>query len=108
MGNGQIRPVIVRAVLLDRRERQETGRILYAFLILDRSDGSILERPATTRTLREIVAFVIAYRRQHYGLPRISFDEPHEVDRDAGKQPRRYEALELSEIFFASSSLGQS
>ncbi|HTM67750.1 MAG TPA: hypothetical protein VL426_00485 [Candidatus Binatia bacterium] len=108
MGNGAILPVIARAVLLDRRERQETGRVLYAFLILEKASGCIRERPAAMRTLRELLAFVIAYRRANPGLPRVKFDPPGEVDRDAGKFPRRYEALELSELFFASSMLGQS
>lgn len=108
MEHGQIRPVIARAILLDRRERQATGRVLYAFLILDRSDGSILERPATMRTLRELIAFVVDYRRQRYGFPRITFDPPPDIDREAGKHPRRYDALELQEIFYASSALRQS
>ena len=108
MGNGAIVPVIARAVLLDRRERQETGRVLYAFLILEKAGGCIRERPAAMRTLRELIAFVILYRKAHPGLPRVKFDPPKEVDREAGKFPRRYEALELTELFYASSALGQS
>ncbi|HSD12869.1 MAG TPA: hypothetical protein VLC10_04885 [Patescibacteria group bacterium] len=108
MGNVSAKPVIAKAILLDRRERSETGRVLYVFLILDRDGKTVLDRPATLRTLREIVAFVIAYRRAHYGLPRVTFDAPPGIDREAGKFPRRYDALELSEIYYASSALGQS
>jgi len=108
MGNAAIKPVIAKAIFLDRKGRQDTGRIAYAFLILDGDDGSIRERPATMRTLRELVAFVITYRKANYGLPRVKFDPPDGVDNEAGKGPRRYEALELHDIFFASSALGQS
>ncbi len=108
MGNVTTKPVIAKAILLDRRERSETGRVLYVFLILERDGKTVLDRPATARTLREIVAIVIAYRREHYGMPRVSFDAPKDVDREAGKFPRRYDALDLSEIYYASSALGQS
>lgn len=108
MGNAAIRPVIAKVVFLDRRERPQGGRVAYAFLILDRTTGTILERLFVARTLREVVAYAIEYRRAHYGLPRISFDPPGGVDRDSGKYPRRYDALELTEIFYASSALGQS
>jgi hypothetical protein len=108
MGNVATIPVIARVVFLDRRERSETGRVAYAFLILDRDGETILDRPATARTLRELIALVIAYRRAHYGLPRVSFEPPTGIDREAGKFPRRYAALELTEIFYASSALGQS
>src|SRR5688500_5463487 len=108
MGNAAIKPAMARATFLDRRGRRETGRMPFAFLILDGDDGSIRERPATMRTLRELVAFVITYRKANYGLPRVKFDPPDGVDNEAGKGPRRYEALELHDIFFASSALGQS
>lgn len=108
MGNAAIRPVIAKVVFLDRRERPQGGRVAYAFLILDKGTGAIRERPAVMRTLRELLAFVIAYRRANYGLPRISFDPPDGIDRDVGKYPRRYDALELTELFYASSALGQS
>lgn len=108
MGNAAIRPVIAKVVFLDRRERPQGGRVAYAFLILDKETGTIRERLAVMRTLRELIAFVIAYRRANYGLPRISFDPPDGIDRDSGKYPRRYDALELTELFYASSALGQS
>lgn len=108
MGHVAIRPVIAKVVFLDRRDRPQGGRVAYAFLILDKGTGTIRERPAVTRTLRELIAFVIDYRRANYGLPRISFDPPDGIDRDVGKYPRRYDALELTELFYASSALGQS
>jgi hypothetical protein len=109
MDRRKVRPVIVRAHLLDRRGARDLGRMTYAFLILDEDGSAILERPFGSNDLAQLCSQVRAYVRQN-GLPRVKFDPPNDddIDHGAGRRARRYEALTLQEIYFASPALGQS
>jgi hypothetical protein len=107
MGTQAHRPVIVRAVFLDRSGMRETGRVRYAFLILDDTGTQIVSRPFAAGTLAEVIAWVNAEKKKAK-IGRVKFDPPPGVDGMAGKHPRRYDALTLDEIYYASPALGQS
>lgn len=107
MSTQKHRPVIVRAVFLDRSGMNETGRVRYAFLILDETGTQIVARPFAAATLWEVVEWVNAEKKKAK-LGRVKFDAPDGIDGAAGKHPRRYETLTLHEIFYASPALGQS
>jgi hypothetical protein len=107
MSSQRHKAVIVRAVYLDRRGMTETGRVGYALLILDETGQQIVARPFGARTLQEVIDYALLHRDKAK-LGRIKFDPPPGVDGAAGKFPRRYEALTLHEIFYASPALGQS
>lgn len=107
MPNTQHHPVVVRILLLEKRRQTDTGRRAYGLLILD-EHGKIVARPHMSRDIKEVVAFVRRHRREGSIVGRVTFDPPDGVDAEEGRNPRRYQALELSEIFYVSSSLGQS
>lgn len=107
MGQAKHKPVIVRGLLLDRRDMQETGRVIYSFLLLDETGQQIVARPFASKSLAEVVDYVNKEKAKAK-IGRVKFDPPPGIDGSGGRNPRRYEALTLHEIFWASPALGQS
>ena len=101
------RPFIGRAVFLDKSGSHAIGRKAYALLILD-ADGQIIARPFMSQSLIEVVDYVLREKKATT-LARVTFDPPAGVDSGRNsRRPRKYEALELQEIYVASSRLRQS
>ena len=106
MDKARYRPVIARAVFLEKKGARDTGRLAYAFLLLD-EHGQIVARPFVSKDIREMVAFVLKHKREAC-LGRVTFEPPDGIDAVESKHPRRYQAIDLHDIFYASATLGQS
>jgi hypothetical protein len=106
MADTRHKAAIVKVAFLEPKRLVDTGRRAYGLLVLD-EHGQIVARPFASRDLRELVEFVRKHKKDGK-LGHVSFEPPDGVDKTESKNPRRYEALELAEIYYASTSLKQS
>ncbi len=106
MADTKHRAVIVSVVFLEKKRMLATGRKAFGLLILD-AQGQIVARPFIANALKEVVDYVRKHK-QDANLGKVTFEPPEGTDATESKYPRRYEAIELSELYYVSNSLRQS